>query len=110
MLKATLDALHAEKPFDRIATGAAPGADTLADTWARTQSIRVERYYALWRTHGDAAGPIRNQKMLDEERPDVVIAFPGGRGTADMMRRAKEAGVRTITVLQPTDRRSSERK
>jgi hypothetical protein len=65
----------------------------LADFWARSRGIRVERYYALWRTHGNAAGPIRNQKMLDNERPDIVIVFEGGRGTADMIRRAKTAGV-----------------
>lgn len=93
LLKNTLDGIHAETPLDRVATGAAPGADTLADTWARSRGIRVERYYALWRTHGNAAGPIRNQKMLDDERPDIVIAFPGGRGTADMVRRAEGAGV-----------------
>jgi hypothetical protein len=93
MLSAALDAIHAETPLDCVITGAAPGADTLADTWARTRSIRVERYYALWRTYGPAAGPIRNQKMLDEEKPDVVIAFPGGVGTADMISRAEKAGV-----------------
>jgi YspA, cpYpsA-related SLOG family len=92
-LAATLDALDAETPFDRLATGAAPGADTLADSWARSRGVRVERYYALWRTHGRAAGPIRNQKMLDDEHPDLVIAFPGGVGTADMVTRSKAAGV-----------------
>jgi YspA, cpYpsA-related SLOG family len=97
-LSATLDALHADTPFDRIATGAQQGADTLAEIWARRRGIRLELYHALWRTHGDAAGPIRNQKMLDDEHPDVVIAFPGGRGTADMVRRAKDAGVRVIEV------------
>lgn len=44
-------------------------------------------------TNGKAAGPIRNQRMLDEGKPDLVVAFPGGRGTADMVRRAKAAGV-----------------
>jgi hypothetical protein len=97
MLSAKLDALHAETPLDCVATGAAPGAapgaDTLADTWARSRGIRVERYYALWQTHGKAAGPIRNQRMLDSENPDLVVAFPGGKGTADMIQRAKAAGV-----------------
>ncbi len=93
LLDKSLSAMHAETPFDRIATGAAPGADTLADSWARSRGVRVERYYALWKTHGHAAGPIRNQKMLDDEQPDVVISFPGGRGTADMVARAERAGV-----------------
>ena len=47
---------------------------------------------ADWTKHGKAAGPIRNQKMLDE-CPDLVVAFPGGKGTADMVRRAMKAGI-----------------
>jgi YspA, cpYpsA-related SLOG family len=98
LLRKTLDAMHAKKPFDRVAHGAAPGADALADSWARLRRIKIERYYALWKTHGKAAGPIRNQKMLEEERPDLVIAFSGGRGTADMVRRARAAGVKVMAV------------
>lgn len=103
-LDATLSAIHKETPFERIATGAAPGADTLADTWARTKSITVERYRALWYTFGPKAGPIRNQQMLDAEKPDVVIAFPGGRGTADMVRKARAAGVRVHEVSTETNK------
>ena len=36
--------------------------------------------------------------MLDEGKPDLVIAFPGGKGTADMARRAREAGIEVIEV------------
>ena len=42
---------------------------------------------------GLSAGPARNQRMLDEGKPDAGIAFPGGPGTADMTRRLKEAGI-----------------
>jgi hypothetical protein len=98
-LSATLDALHAELHFDRVANGAAPGADTLAGSWARSRGIRTEAYPALWRTHGAAAGPIRNRKMLDVEKPDIVIAFPGGKGTANMVKLAKEAGVE-VHIIQ----------
>ena len=51
-----------------------------------------------WEKHGKAAGPIRNQFMLEQEKPDLVIAFDGGRGTADMMRRSRRAGVDTIHI------------
>lgn len=98
LLERTLSAIHAETPFDRVATGAAPGADTLADTWARSRGIRVQRYYAMWKTEGPAAGPIRNKRMLDEERPDLVIAFRGGSGTANMIEQAERAGVRVNRV------------
>ena len=43
--------------------------------------------------NGYRAGPIRNQEMLDKGKPDLVIAFPGGKGTADMVGRALRTGV-----------------
>ncbi|HEV7285225.1 MAG TPA: DUF2493 domain-containing protein [Kaistia sp.] len=73
--------------------GGAPGADALADYWADIRGIPHRTFPADWNTHGKAAGPIRNQRMIDEGKPDLVIAFPGGRGTADMIRRAKAAGI-----------------
>jgi UDP-N-acetylmuramoylalanine-D-glutamate ligase len=60
--------------------------------------IPVETYEADWDTHGKAAGPIRNKRMLDEGKPDLVVAFPGGRGTANMISQARKAGVEVIEV------------
>lgn len=76
-----------------IIHGGASGADALAAQYAESEGANVAVYPADWKTHGRAAGPIRNQQMLDEGKPDLVLAFPGGRGTADMVRRAKAAGV-----------------
>ena len=81
-----------------IICGAANGADSLAADWALARRAELKWFPAEWRKHGKAAGPIRNQKMLDEGKPDLMIAFPGGRGTADMVRRAESAGVRIIRV------------
>lgn len=82
-----------------LVTGDAEGADELAWDWVVSQPFPpdADRMYALWDVHGKAAGPIRNKKMLDEGDPDLVLAFPGGKGTADMVRQAKAAG---IPVLQ----------
>lgn len=82
-----------------IIVGGAPGADTLAEEWADVWGVRKRVFLADWKKHGKAAGPIRNQRMIDEGKPDLVIAFKGGRGTADMVSRAKKAGipVREIT-------------
>lgn len=101
VLRDALDALHAERRFDHVMTGAAPGADTLADTWARSKAIPVSRYYALWKTEGKAAGPLRNQRMLAEGKPDLVVAFPGGRGTQNMCEQAESAGVEVIRLILP---------
>jgi len=85
-------------PDVRIVHGGADGADRAADNYAVVNWTGLAEYKADWEVDGRAAGPIRNQRMLDEEHPDLVIAFPGGRGTADMVRRAKKAGVEVVEV------------
>ena len=42
------------------------------------------------------AGPRRNRRMLEAERPDLVLAFPGGRDTASCVRIAEELGIRVV--------------
>lgn len=84
---------------DVIVHGDAVGADRLAGFVARSIGVEVEAHPADWKKHGKAAGPIRNQEMLDTG-VDVVLAFPGGKGTADMVRRAEKAGVQVILVSQ----------
>jgi len=84
-------------PCDTIVVhGGASGADLLAglywNEWGTT-----EVFHADWEKHGKAAGPLRNQEMLDAGA-DLVIAFPGGRGTADMVRRAKGRGIKVRIV------------
>lgn len=81
-----------------IITGAARGADALGIDFAHTYGLKLESYPADWTKHGKAAGPIRNQQMLDDGKPDIVVAFPGGTGTADMVRRARKAGIEVIEV------------
>ena len=73
------------------------GADGLAYSWCQTLGVAVEPHPADWRRHGKAAGPIRNQAMLDAGA-DLVIAFPGGRGTAHMVGIARKAGVPVLEV------------
>lgn len=76
--------------------GGARGADTEAGKLARGRGMQVIVFMAQWERDGKAAGPIRNQRMLNEGKPDLVVAFPGGRGTADMVRRAESAGIPVI--------------
>lgn len=80
--------------FDhRLIHGCARGADSLARDEALRLGWEIEGYPADWSKWGKAAGSIRNRQMLSEGRPDLVIAMPGGRGTADMVRQAKKAGI-----------------
>lgn len=100
LLTRTLDDLAQHRAIAVIIHGNAPGADSLAAEWARLAHVPVEAYPADWR-RGKGAGPERNARMLAEGKPDLVVAFPGGRGTADMVRRARAAGVRVVEVVEP---------
>lgn len=81
-----------------IIHGAAAGVDSMAGLWARRNNIPEEAYPADWEKHGKAAGPIRNKQMLDEGKPDCVLAFPtkNSKGTRNMITQAEKAGVPCI--------------
>lgn len=87
-----LDAMAAKSEIAMIIHGGAEGADALAGAWAFQRCVPCLSVPADWGQHGKAAGPMRNQKMI-EMVVDGVVAFPGGAGTADMVARAKKAGV-----------------
>jgi len=93
-----LDALHQRDQISLLIEGGARGADALAAEWALARRVPSRRFTAQWDVHGRSAGPIRNQKMLDEGKPDLVVAFPGGRGTANMIALAKTAGVYVTNI------------
>lgn len=82
----------------------ATGADLYAKNWAILNGITLHGITADWRTLGNRAGPIRNQRMIDEQRPDVVLAFPGGKGTADMLKRAVTARLEILNGEEWADR------
>lgn len=95
---AVLDELHQQgNRITLLIEGGANGADRRGREWAEARKVPFQTVHADWAAHGRAAGPIRNAAML-VLRPDVVVAFPGGRGTADMVRRARAAGVRVLDV------------
>src|ERR1700679_3037554 len=92
--------LDDERPITSVIHGGARGADMLGGRVAELLKVPCHVFRANWKRDGKAAGPIRNQRMLDEGKPDLVIAFAGGRGTADMMNRAIGAGIRVIDVAR----------
>lgn len=92
-LRIVLDQIHKEHPVTLLIHGGARGADTLAGRWAESNGVPTAVYRAQWKEHGKAAGPIRNQKMLTDAKPTTYLAFPGGRGTADMVCRCQKAGI-----------------
>ena len=88
-----------------IIHGAARGADSLAWGWGLIESKhRPLKFPAQWYVNGvlnRAAGVLRNAQMLREGRPDLVVAFPGGRGTADMRVKAHTAGIPVWEPMRP---------
>lgn len=76
-----------------IIQGEARGADSWAKKWAELNNVDIEPYPADWNNKGKSAGYIRNKQMLDEGKPDLVVAFKGGRGTAMMIELARNANV-----------------
>lgn len=81
---------------EAVVHGGARGADKLAGQAALELKIGlVEVYHADWSKYGRAAGPVRNQKMLDCGEPDLVWAFHDhilrSKGTRDMLKRARKA-------------------
>jgi hypothetical protein len=89
---------HGDGQIVTVIEGDARGADRLAGQLARERGWRLERYPADWTREGRAAGFRRNARMLQQGRPDLVVAFTVGplaesRGTADMVGRARAAGV-----------------
>ena len=95
-----LGGIHKRQGIALLIEGGAGGADFMARKFAEWTGIPVQTFPADWDKHGKAAGPIRNQHMLDAGKPDLVVAFEGGRGTDDMIARAERAGVRVLRATK----------
>lgn len=98
LLNAVLSTLYVDGILTEVVHGGAPGADEIADYWARRNAIPCTVFKAEWGKHGKAAGPIRNSKMLAEGKPGLVVSAKGGTGTADMVAKARAAGVEVMEV------------
>ena len=96
---ALLDKIDLHHHIDTVLTGKARGADAIAGQWAWSRYKNVLTYPANWDKYGGAAGPKRNMQMIREGKPDLVIAFPGGNGTADMKKKALMCGIKLIEFV-----------
>jgi hypothetical protein len=101
LLRQSLDNLRRTINIECIIEGGARGADRLASKWAEKNGISNQTFYVTkedWEKQGKAAGHLRNTKMLEEGKPSLVVAFPGGRGTKNMVEQAKAAGIPVFEV------------
>jgi hypothetical protein len=98
LLRKTLDDLHAARPIDCLSHGGYGDCDKLAGWWAAARGIECRVYTADWQRQGRSAGPKRNAIMLVNAKPDLVVAFPGGRSTADCVRKARRLDIPVLLV------------
>jgi hypothetical protein len=89
--------LESIKNITVLIHGACRGADVLAGEAAKELNIPIKEFIANWNMYGLSAGPKRNQQMLDEGKPDYVLAFhdniASSKGTKDMISRAIKSGI-----------------
>ena len=96
----TMADLDLEFGFTLVINGAARGADRMGSDWAHKMKLPAMEFPAAWTAFGKGAGAVRNSWMLRWGQPQLVVAFPGGPGTADMVKQARAAGVRVIEVTR----------
>lgn len=108
-LFAFLDEIDRTEVIDEIIEGEMTGADRLARAWAESRGVPFHPFPADWdnitrpgavvrrnragKLYDAAAGPFRNQRMIDEGFPDLAVECPGGDGTKDMRGRLESAGI-----------------
>ena len=108
-----LERLYATNPFAELIVGSHQGADLFGHEWAQSRGITTMTFWANWQRDGRAAGPVRNTRMLLHIMGEsfrvshnvltlaLVVAFPGGKGTADMCHQASFAGVEVLAWPPP---------
>lgn len=95
-----LDRLHSEYRFDALIEGDARGVDRIAGEWARARGLELIEFPADWKNEGRHAALIRNERMLREGKPDMVIAFPGGNGTWHTCSQAEKLGIAVMRLAR----------
>lgn len=88
-----LDQIHAHRPITLLVHGNAMGTDSIAGAWAVERGVPLAIFPANWKGENKAAGPLRNQRILDTVFVDGCVAFPGDRGTNDMIDRVNRAKI-----------------
>jgi len=93
-----LDAVDRRRPIKAIIQAGENGAEAIAREWAESRHVKLRTYTVRDKiVCGEACWASKNQRMLDATRPTLVVAFPGARRTADLVSRARAAG---LTILE----------
>lgn len=73
-----------------IISGGCKGTDKLAETFAKKYSIPIKIHYPDWKTHGLAAGPMRNRLIVNDATHICAFLSPHSKGTVDSVNYAKK--------------------
>ena len=92
-VKSSLDKISEVDKITVIVSGGARGADSLGERYARENGIEFVLFAADWNKHGKAAGPIRNKQLIEEGKPDLVVAFNPGKGTRNTIIHAEQNNI-----------------
>lgn len=93
-----LDLYSQSHPIKVVIHSGHQSSGGVIESWAREADVHVVRYPANWAMHGKYAEIRRNLFMLEDSKPDVILAFPGGEDTADCIRQARKAGIAVVEV------------
>lgn len=83
-------------PVDEIIHANCNGADLIADLWAWSNNVKITVYKSCWKKYGVLAPVIRNEYMITDSKPDLLIAFPGNEGTQNMIKLARKHNLKLI--------------
>lgn len=100
-----LNEFKSTRYISHIIHGCGGMTDEAAGKWANANGVSEVRVRAQWHYYGDEAGPIRNQRMM-ELHPDLVLAFPGGRGTQSTVSIARREGI-NVLLWEPASEASA---
>lgn len=93
-----LDAYASTQHMDVLIHGGHQILGGIVESWAREMDVHLIRYPANWARYGKYAELRRNLFMLQDSRPDVVLAFPGGEDTAECIKIAQQAGIKVVEI------------
>ena len=97
-VKSCLDGINDRNKITVIISGGARGADSLGERYARENGIEFVLFAADWNKHGKAAGPIRNKQLIEEGKPEMVVAFKPGKGTMNTIGHAERNNIEVVIL------------
>jgi hypothetical protein len=82
-----------------LVSGGARGVDTLGETWAVKNGVKIKRFPAEWDKYGLSAGPIRNEKMGDYADGLIAVWDGSSKGTKHMIEYAKSKKIKIYVAI-----------